>query len=309
MPSTTSPDASPASQAALDVRRDDPAGDLLRHRLAEQLDALGRAEGDVRAAAPEGIHDLRVAMRRVRSALATFRPLVDASVTEPLRSELRWAAAELGRVRDAEVVAQRVADQVAAEPAASDRVAGKPVVDALQLEVAEARRVVDDVLASRRYRTAVASLEAVVSEPPWTDAATRPARRVARARLRKEVKRLRTRLDRAFAEPDADARAPLLHDARKAAKRLRYAAEAAEPVTGRKVRRLGKAARRLQSVLGDHHDTVAARAALVALSRSRGDAGVAFACGRLHAYETAEAVRLEKRARRAAAAFERRADA
>jgi CHAD domain-containing protein len=291
------------------VGRDHPAATLVRLRLADQLDALRHAEEDVRSGEPEGVHDLRVAMRRVRSALATFRPQVDTIVTEPLRGELRWASQELGRVRDAEVVADRVEAIVAAEPAAADRAAERPVADALRLEVARGREVVADVITSRRYRTAVASLEAVVTEPPWTDKAARPARRVARSRVLKDLRRVLSRLEAAFAEPDADARAPLLHAARKAAKRLRYAAEAAAPVTGAKVRRLRKAAKRLQSVLGDHHDTVATRAALVEHSRSRGEVSTAFACGRLHAAEAIEAVRLEKRARREAGRLERLADA
>ena len=57
-------------------------------------------------------------MRRIRSALASFRPIVDASVTDPLRDELRWAAGRLGEARDAEVVAERIVtllDEVAAD--------------------------------------------------------------------------------------------------------------------------------------------------------------------------------------------------
>ena len=304
MPTTTT---DPASDSP--VRPDGPAADLLRERLAAQLDALRRAEVDVRAEAPEGVHDLRVAMRRVRSALATFRPLVDTSVAEPLRAELCWASQELGRLRDAEVVAERVAALVDAEPGSSDRAAERPIADAMVLEVARGREVVADVLASRRYRTVVASLEAFVLDPPWTDhAVAAPARKVARKRVRKDVRRLRDRLERAFAEPDADLRAPMLHEARKAAKRLRYATEAAEPVMGRRTRRLGEVATRLQTLLGDHHDTVATREALVAFTRARADAGTAFACGRLHAEEAAEGARLEKKARRAAAELERLAD-
>ena len=81
------------------------AGSLLHQRLVEQRDALTSGEAAVRAGDAAGLHDLRVAMRRIRSALATFRPLVDVSVTEPLRAVRRGARARLGRARDAEVVA------------------------------------------------------------------------------------------------------------------------------------------------------------------------------------------------------------
>ena len=53
------------------------AADLLHARLATQLEALDRELVAVRAGHPEGVHQARIACRRLRSALATFRPLFD----------------------------------------------------------------------------------------------------------------------------------------------------------------------------------------------------------------------------------------
>ncbi len=293
--------------------RDDPAGDLLRWWLAEQVRAV-RAAGWRDAGSPD-VHDLRVAMRRARSALATFRPLVDASRAEPLRAELQWAASELGRVRDAEVVLERVtaytpiASDVSGTPDAFDapgaldpRQAGDPdrarrghraLTRALEQELESRRPHVEEVLGSRRCRSALASLEALVADPPLTEQAAAPAGRVARRQVRAEASRFLRRAQEALAEPDPSRRAALLHEARKAAKRLRYAAEAAEPVTGRRVRRLAEAAATVQDVLGEHHDTIATRQAVVQVGRSA-DAATAFAVGRVHALEEAEARRLEE---------------
>ena len=58
---------------------------------------------------------------------------------------------------------------------------------------------------------------------------------------------------------DADAR---LHEVRKAAKRARYAAEAAEPVLGPRARRMARRAEALQELLGEHQDSVTARSLL-----------------------------------------------
>ncbi len=73
-----------------------------------------------------------------------------------------------------------------------------------------------------------------------------------------------------------------LHQIRIAAKRLRYAAEAAEPVVGKRARRVASAAERLQTQLGDHHDAVVAEAWL--RDRAKGASSkVAFSAGVLAA--------------------------
>ncbi len=131
------------------------AATLLHDRLAEQQRDLVAAEAAVRRGEPEGIHDLRVAMRRIRSALASFRPIVDAGVTDPLRDELRWAGGRLGEARDAEVVAERIVtllDEVAADtpPEVLDRLR-----DRVHADAAAVRDVAVETLDSERYAAAL----------------------------------------------------------------------------------------------------------------------------------------------------------
>jgi CHAD domain-containing protein len=79
-----------------------------------------------------------------------------------------------------------------------------------------------------------------------------------------------------------------LHEVRKAAKRLRYSAELAATVSGagKQVRKRAKAARRIQTILGLHHDTVMVRALLAELGLRPMPAGESgFSYGRLHAKE------------------------
>jgi CHAD domain-containing protein len=115
---------------------------------------------------------------------------------------------------------------------------------------------------------------------------------VLRARVRKEWKRVR-RLAAAAreAEPGAehDAR---LHEVRKSAKRLRYAAEAVEPAFGAKATRFAAAAEEIQEVLGDLNDSVVTRALLRELAAdSAGRPGNALLYGRMHAAEERHAAR------------------
>ena len=65
-----------------------PAGRVLRVRLLEQVASLREAERSIRSGDDEGVHDSRVACRRLQAALAMFRPAVDVRVSEPLRDEL-----------------------------------------------------------------------------------------------------------------------------------------------------------------------------------------------------------------------------
>jgi inorganic triphosphatase YgiF len=60
--------------------------------LAAQLGVLQALEPAVREDAPDAVHKSRVATRRARSALKTFRDLFDGSVAEHLRGELSWLA-------------------------------------------------------------------------------------------------------------------------------------------------------------------------------------------------------------------------
>ena len=65
---------------------------------------------------PEGVHQARVATRRLRSDLRTFGALLDPDWTDALRAELGWIGGLLGAVRDADVLLERLDDRIAALP-------------------------------------------------------------------------------------------------------------------------------------------------------------------------------------------------
>jgi CHAD domain-containing protein len=95
----------------------------------------------------------------------------------------------------------------------------------------------------------------------------------------------------------------LLHDARKAAKRARYAAEAAAPVLGGKTAaRLARRYRKLQEVLGEHQDSVLAVDFLHRLAlHSEGEPTTfSFAVGVLYERELSAGLRAEREAVRRA---------
>src|SRR5690625_7633639 len=76
--------------------------------LGPQVETITGGQEDLRAEAPDSVHQVRVATRRVRTTLRVFRRLVRKEMTEPVRTELQWFAGVLGPVRDAEVLPERV---------------------------------------------------------------------------------------------------------------------------------------------------------------------------------------------------------
>jgi CHAD domain-containing protein len=84
--------------------------------LWEQADAIRAADPQIRQDAPDSVHSMRVACRRMRSTLQSFRTLLDRDGTDGLVAELRWLAGELGGSRDIEVQEERIGRAVAALP-------------------------------------------------------------------------------------------------------------------------------------------------------------------------------------------------
>ena len=70
----------------------------------------------VRAGEPESVHRMRIAARRMRSALVTYRPLLVREVVEPLREELRWLGQALSQARDAKVLRSHLDGVVDGQP-------------------------------------------------------------------------------------------------------------------------------------------------------------------------------------------------
>lgn len=264
--------------------------------VGAQLEQLRAQDLPVRIDAPGSVHAMRVATRRLRSALTTFRPSFMSVEVEPLRDELKWLAGVLGAVRDAEVMHDRVLGVLQGEdpharlsPVAAD-------ADA-QLRSAHdtAREAALLVLDGERYDRLLDDLEAFVHALPTTPRGDRPARRVLQRGVAKEYARLKRLVKRARAATDSAQRAELLHDARKAAKRTRYAAELASDVFGPDAQTFAAAMESVQELLGQHQDSVVLRRRLRQLAESTADPSIAFTYGQLHALEEVRARDIEER--------------
>jgi CHAD domain-containing protein len=202
----------------------------------------------------EVVHQTRVATRRLRSTLRTFRDLFARDRTLYLDEELRWWAGLLGDVRDRQVLRYRLDRMIDALPQTVVLGPVRATVDSHLLgELERSWQLLREQMTSDRYVALLDALAAWNSAPPWTDNAHGPIRVIVDdlAHAKRVVAK---RLKKAMAPTGSD---EALHSARKAAKRTRYAYELAEPVIGHKAAR--KEALRyetLQDLLGEHHDSI-----------------------------------------------------
>lgn len=289
------PDADAPAKETLS--RKSSAGAVLQAHLREQAAELTLRDPEVRRDEADAVHKMRVATRRLRSALATFRPLLGREVTGPLREELKWLATVLGEARDAEVMRDRLVSMVEDEP--PELVLG-PVARRIGVELRDTYRTAHtsavETLDSDRYFRLLDALDALVQAPPWTEVARRPAREVLPGRVLSSWKRLRRDAGRVEDARTAMERDRRLHEARKSAKRARYAGEALIPVFGRPAKKFAKAIKDVQETLGEHQDSVVTRALLRQIGvQAYLDGENAFTYGRLHALEQAHAADTETR--------------
>jgi len=271
------------------------AGGVVLTYLRTHVSELISQDPLVRGDRPDSVHKMRVATRRLRSTLGTFRPLFDRNRTEPLRAELKWLADLLGAARDAEVKRDRLRTMIEEQPA--ELVVG-PIKRRVTREQNEKYRSahagVTSALDSGRYLRLLDALDTLVTDPPWTDQAPRRAEDALPGLVRQRFTKMRRRLRSVDHAATSGERDHQLHEARKDAKKARYAAEALRPTAGKPAKKFATGMESMQDLLGDHHDSVVVRDLLRRAAEAAHSAGEpTFTYGRLHALEQAHAQALE----------------
>lgn len=256
----------------------DPPLLQLRAALDQRVRALLAHEPGTRAGAdPEELHQMRVALRRMRSALRAARPLLDTGWADELRDELGWLGRALGPVRDADVLLARLRGRAEGFDE-TGREATETLLDALVADREAARTAMLAALDSDRYDALAQRLAAAIAQP--LPAATGSAAPALLDLVGKEYRRLRKDVGKAGDDPPDD----VLHALRIRGKRLRYTGELAHLGGGKPVGRLVKATTTLQDVLGEHQDACVARQRVAQLLDGLGDVvdlDVVFVAGRI----------------------------
>lgn len=267
---------------------------------------------------PEGVHQMRVGMRRLRAALAAWGPELRTPGMEDLRARAKRLADALAPARDLDVFAGELLAPAVAENG------GVPGVLFLQEEAEAARRMA--------WQQAVAAIEAPAfaaflcdlaaaaetriwrrgrdghePDPARLAALRAPASQAAAATLCRRLRKAK-KLGRRIAGLDAAER----HRLRIALKKLRYAAEFAAPLyPKRKVTKFLKSLSGLQDIFGVLNDVAVARTTLERLSARAGETDgarareIGFAAGLVYGWHLERADRLWSKAQKRWKSFAR----
>jgi CHAD domain-containing protein len=260
------------------------AVDAIGAVLAQHVRHLLLADVAVRRDLPDSVHQMRVAARRLRSALATFAPLLIQDEAERLKEELKWIASELGAIRDTEVMLERLDEHAGDLGDEADTVRIRAVIDPfLTARLSAARSSALAALRSDRHQQLVDDLMSAAIDPPVVDAAYTPCGEV----LLPLVARTWRRLDKAIAELELEGPSVPWHLARIKAKRARYAAESVSAIFGKDMRRLAESLADVTELLGDHQDAHVAQTIIREVAaHGETDGLTGLSLGVLHEYET-----------------------
>lgn len=247
---------------------DDPVLVLLYRYLDEQLQIIRRQHPRaLEGVDPEGVHQMRVASRRLRTVLKAFRGIVDDGVVSHFNTELRWLAQNLGRARDADVTEKSARE--------SEAVSADHYEDYLAQATIDAYEHLVDILESERCSTLEDELTAFIESGPAGDMREQHGglsiAACAEMLIGAALARLLTHGDAI----DEDSPPRQLHKLRIEAKRFRYLLDFFSTVQADRWLATTEAVKRIQDVLGEHQDAVTAQAHLAdyAASIPSGDGG------------------------------------
>jgi triphosphatase len=290
--------AAAARGQGVEIAADMPAKAAFQSIASACLKQIVANKPAILASGPEGIHQMRIGLRRLRAAISLFSDIVAEAEVRDIKRELKWLTRELGPAREFDVFLTRVVAPLEKTHArlTGMRSLSHDLADRRDAAVARALTAV----CSRRFRDLTLNLAA------WLDGGGRreprnafsrrrreqPIETLARAQLTRRWKKIRKR-GRMLAKLHAHAR----HKLRIQAKKLRYAAEFYKTVfPGKKKERRREtflsALKDMQNCFGDLndvtvHEKLTTGIAKASIERSARPSRRVFAAGLLTGHEEA----------------------
>jgi CHAD domain-containing protein len=199
----------------------------------------------------EGVHQMRVGLRRMRSALSVFRPAIPLKLTRPLAKEMRWAAKALDRARDLDVY---LAENFAGKRSKSLQKMQSIAREHRDLAYSRVRGIVQ----CKRYLTFNREIITWLDTRSWRGQLSEEERKILRRKItpftcqvleehHADVLKAGKELDKMDSEA--------LHQLRIKCKKLRYATEFFYPLYGERMEEFTRHLKALQDLLGTLHDT------------------------------------------------------
>ncbi|GLR85390.1 CHAD domain-containing protein [Bradyrhizobium iriomotense] len=227
-----------------------------RHLNAIMVQHEGTCGGD-----PDALHQIRIALTYLRTAIRFFSPMVDDTVRPSVWTELKWLHRQLGMVRDLDVVIERIV------AASAEELAVIAELQSWQEKRAESHRLLARALRSVRYRRLIEQTSGWIESGPWSTRRTKEAIRLRRVPLAEhaaqqlaEWEKILLKRSRKLDELGVKKR----HRLRLRNKRLTYAIESLEDLfveeSLEKQKAILKQLRRAQRSLGQLNDDASGRA-------------------------------------------------
>lgn len=222
-----------------------------RRLMSEQLDLVFANEPGVLAGEVEPLHDMRVALRRLRTLLRAFGKACALPGADRMERRLDRLQKALGPARDADVLIAILESRSVLRllEGLDER---ERIVERQRELLRERKEAVRILLAGATYkrlkRDAAAFVRAIPDAAPG-GARTPALRRVAETSIRKGLERIRKRTAMPPSHPP-----PAVHRLRIACRRARYLCEFFAPILGKETAALALKLKTMQDVLGDIHD-------------------------------------------------------
>ncbi|HVF20248.1 MAG TPA: CYTH and CHAD domain-containing protein [Mycobacteriales bacterium] len=262
-----------------------PAADAVAGSLRGNLARIVGYDPLARLGRPDAVHQMRVGVRRMRSTLRTYAPVLEPDWAGRIDAELSWLADELGGVREAEVFLDRIHRRIESMPPDDvDAAARRQLLSVLRADLRRGQARLSSSLRSTRYVSLLDQLVDAARAPQVLTGAEKPARKAVPALVQRSWRKLARGADALGTDSPEEE----FHRVRKLAKRARYAAEDARAVAGDEAQTLAGEIERVQTVLGEHQDAAHAIEQLTAiLDRPRLGVRTSFLIGAIVGTERA----------------------
>jgi triphosphatase len=235
------------------------------------LDQILRNEAAVRAGVPEGIHQMRVAVRRLRAILAAFGRMLPADQRRSVSQELRWLGDALGPARNLDVFQTALIAPARNAGAQPDGIAALIAAAECRRKAAYAKAI--KAIRSTRYARLILRQLRWFDSRAWHEGAAAQDLRQPIAALAPRILDRRRLVAERRAKGFAAQSAAERHRLRIGLKKLRYATEMLAGIyDADKVRRFTRRLKRLQDDLGDANDVRVGHTIVAELTRSKGGA-------------------------------------
>jgi len=268
------------------LERGASAGEAFQKNARNALAAIAANAAVLREAPqPEAVHQLRVGARRLRSALSTFREVVEDAAYGAVKDELRWLAKAFDQARNLDVFATEVLGP--AQKTEAPQAGLTALVEAVEAARQRARNDACETAGGERFRRLMIDVACWVETGDWLagEAAKEPARAYSERTLSRRLKKLLKRGRKLEAGDDA-----ARHKMRIGAKKLRYAAEGlASLYSEKKVERFVRRVEDLQDRLGALNDIASAEPLIASLNLCP---EAAYAAGELEGLKLADKKKL-----------------